>query len=239
MTYNIYQQNDIHSNTRKSGAGSFMHGLFNYDGLFVQTTNKIVDCICLSLLWLVSSLPVVTVGAATTALYYAMNKCVRRSEGGVWSTFWHSFRMNFRQATGLWLMLLLFYGLMLASCCCAWLMYTIGSLPKWMPIVLLVLTGVITLWAVWLFPYLARFTDTVPQVLKNCALIAVMNFPKALLQFAALLISLAVVLLLPLGILFIPGVYMVLSCYIAEPAFLKYMSPEDRAREEALLRSEN
>ena len=214
-----------------------MHGLFNYDGFLVQATNKIVDCICLSLLWLVSSLPVFTIGAATTALYYTVNKCVRHSGGHIWQEFWQSFRRNFRQATGLWLILLLLYGLMLASCYCAWLMYAIGNLPKWMPIVLLVLTGVITLWTVWLFPYLARFTNTVPQVLKNCALIAVMNFPKALLQFAALLVSLAVALFLPLGILFMPGVYMVLSCYIAEPVFLKYMSPEDRAREEALLQN--
>lgn len=50
-----------------------MFGLFKYDSPFVQICNKIVDCICLSVLWLVTSLPVLTIGASTTALYYAIN----------------------------------------------------------------------------------------------------------------------------------------------------------------------
>ena len=47
--------------------GNTMFGLFKYDGFLVQTCNKIVDCICLSLLWLVTSLPIVTIGAADAA----------------------------------------------------------------------------------------------------------------------------------------------------------------------------
>ena len=61
-----------------------MFSLFKYDSPLVQTCNKIVDCICLSILWLITSLPVITIGASTTALYYSMNKCVRRSEGNLW-----------------------------------------------------------------------------------------------------------------------------------------------------------
>ena len=154
-----------------------MHGLFNYDGFVVQTMNRIADCICLSLLWLVSSLPVITVGAATTALYYSMNKCVRRSEGGVWKTYWHAFAANFKQATGLWLILFAVYGALVACCYSSYLMCINGYLPKELFYFLLIVIAVITLWTSFVFPYLAKFQNTNRNVLKNCVYITVMNFP--------------------------------------------------------------
>ncbi len=210
-----------------------MYGLFNYDGVFVQTCNKIADCICLSILWLIGSLPVFTIGAANTALYYSVNKCIRRSEGGVWNTFWHSFRMNFKQSTGLWLILLLLYCLLVACCCSAYLMCSAGYLPKEMFYFCLIVTAAITLWTSLLFPYLARFQNDTPSILKNCLYIAIMHFPVGLLQPVLLLSAIVAVVIFPLSILCVPGVYMVLSCYTLEGVFRKYMPPEDRAKEEA------
>ena len=211
-----------------------MHGLFNYDGFVVQTMNRIADCICLSILWLVSSLPVITVGAATTALYYSMNKCVRRSEGGVWKTYWHAFAANFKQATGLWLTLFAVYGALVACCYSSYLMCINGYLPKELFYFLLIVIAVITLWASFVFPYLAKFQNTNRNVLKNCVYITVMNFPVALLNLVALLLCALGISMFPLAIVCAPGIYMVISCYATEPVFRKYMSEEDRMAEEEL-----
>jgi len=213
-----------------------MHGLFNYDGIVVQTMNRIADCICLSFLWLIGSIPIFTIGASTTALYYAMNKCVRRSEGGFWKTFWQSFRANFRQATGIWLILLPLYSILIACCYSAWLMCTSGNLPKEMFYFLLLVLALFFTWASFLFPYLARFQNSSRTVFKNCLGIAILNFPAALLHPVYFLIALLAVVIFPLTILCAPGFYMVLSCYTLEPVFRKYMSNEDREKEEALLR---
>lgn len=211
-----------------------MYGLFKYDGFVVQTMNKIADCICLSFLWLVSSLPVITIGASTTALYYSMNKCIRRSEGGVWKTFWHSFRNNFRQSTALWLVLFLIYAVLIACCYCSYLMCATGNLPKEMFYFLLIVIAVATIWASFLFPYLARFQNTNCQILKNCIYIALMNFPVGLLHLVLIILSVIAVAIFPLTIVCMPGVYMVLSCYALEPIFRKYMTEDDRTREEEL-----
>lgn len=212
-----------------------MHGLFNYDGIFVQTMNKIADCICLSILWLVSSIPIFTIGAATTALYYAMNKCIRRSEGGVWKTYWQGFRANFRQSTGLWLIVFLIFSLLTACCYSAWLMCASGNLPSVMFWASLLVAGIILLWSSFLFPYLARFRNTNRTVLKNCVYIAIMNFPAGLIHLALMVLALLALAFFPLTLIFVPGLYMVLSCYTLEPVFRKYMSEEDRKREDALL----
>ncbi len=211
-----------------------MHGLFNYNGVFVQTCNKIADGICLSMLWLISSLPVFTMGAATTALSYSVNKCIRRSEGGVWSAFWHGFRTNFRQATGLWLLLLLVYSLAGICCYSAYLMCASGNLPGEMLWFLMAVTALVTVWSSFLFPYLAKFRNSSPAILKNCLFIAIMHFPVGLLHLFLLLASIAAVVIFPLSILCAPGIYMVLSCYALETVFRKYMSEEDRVKEETL-----
>ena len=118
-----------------------MGGLFNYDGFVVQTMNKIMDCISLSFLWLITSLPVITIGASTAALYYSMNKCIRWGEGSVWKTYWHGFRSNFKQATLLWLPLGILYILLILCCYSAWLMSAAGNLPVEMLYFLLVVLG--------------------------------------------------------------------------------------------------
>ena len=212
-----------------------MHGLFNYDGYVVQTANRIVDCVCLSFLWLIGSMPVITIGASTTALYYSMNKCVRRSEGGIWKTFWQSFRANFRQATGIWLILLPIYGILIASCYSAWLMSASGNLPKEMFWFLLLVLTLFFAWTCFLFPYLARFQNTTKMIFKNCLGIALLNFPMTLLHPVYLLIAVLLIVFFPLLVVCAPGIYMVLSCYTLESVFRKYMSEEDRAREDALL----
>lgn len=211
-----------------------MQGLFNYDGPFIQLFNKIADCVCLSFLWLISSLPVITIGASTTALYYSMNKCVRRSEGGVWNTYWHSFRTNFRQATTLWLVLFLIYGFLFACCYSSYLMYASGNLPIEMFCFLLLVIAVVTIWASFVFPYLAKFQNTNRFILKNCVYIAIMNFPVGLLNLLLLLLSVAAVVIFPLAVVCVPGICMVLRCYKLEPVFRKYMTDEDRVREDAL-----
>ena len=209
-----------------------MFGLFNYDGPVIQMLNKVADSVCLSFLWLISCLPLVTIGAANTALYYTTNKCIRHGEGHIWREYWRAFGSNFKQATLLWLLLMLVYGSLGASCYSAYLMCTSGALPKEMFYFLLVVIAVIGVWANLLFPYLARFQNTNKMVLKNCLGIALMNLPVVLLIFVFFLLSIVVITIFPLLILCAPGIYTILSCYCLESVFLKYMTDEDRAREE-------
>ena len=216
-----------------------MFGLFKYDGFVVQTCNKIVDCICLSVLWLVTSLPIVTIGAATTALYYAINTGIRQDKGGIWQAYWRSFRRNFKQATCIWLLLLLVYGVLGASCYCTYQLIMHNMLPGEMFYGLLVVLFLVMAWANMLFPYLAKFQNSTPMILKNCFGIGLLNLYISLLQPVFFVLVIAGISMFPIAVLCAPGVYMVLSCYTLEPVFRKYMSEEDRAKEDALLQDLN
>ncbi len=79
---------------------------FSYESRFSQLLMKL-SCSCLlNILWFICSLPIFTIGASTTALYYASLKVIRDEESHAWQLFFHSFKENFKQATQLWLILL-------------------------------------------------------------------------------------------------------------------------------------
>ena len=73
------------------------------EGPLWRALNLIGDVVVLHFLWLICSLPLVTIGASNTALYYAMMKRIRTNEGQVTGNFLQAFRANLRQATALWL----------------------------------------------------------------------------------------------------------------------------------------
>ena len=50
----------------------------NAQNIILDSLSRIFDCLLLGILWMVCSIPVVTAGAAFTAVYYAYNKAVRQ-----------------------------------------------------------------------------------------------------------------------------------------------------------------
>ena len=91
-----------------------MGRLFSYDAPVSRFLNRLGDLMILSLLWIGLSLPVVTMGAATAALYSAAAQLHRgNSHGG--RAFLTSFRALLRPATLFWVPMLLWGGLLLVN----------------------------------------------------------------------------------------------------------------------------
>ncbi len=84
-----------------------LSGFFNYDNPVWRFIGKFGDLIILNVLWLVCSLPVFTIGASTTAVYYVTLKLARDDDGYTIRSFFKSFKENFKQSTIIWLILLL------------------------------------------------------------------------------------------------------------------------------------
>lgn len=80
--------------------------LFAMDGKFLGTLNTITDLIILNLLWILCCLPVVTVGASTSALYQVTLQIADNKDSYVAKSFFQAFRENFKQATLVWLITL-------------------------------------------------------------------------------------------------------------------------------------
>ena len=78
------------------------------------------DILYVSVLWILACIPIVTIGAATTALYYTVNKVVRHTRGYVWKDFWGAFRSNFKQSTIVWLVVMAVSALLIFDTYVMW-----------------------------------------------------------------------------------------------------------------------
>ena len=198
--------------------------LFNLNSKFYRFMSRAADCILLSLLWIVFSLPIVTCGAASAALYYAMHKVLHDMGKGTVKEFWRGFRMNWKQATLVWLLDIVLITFLVGD---LFLIYrsqgTSGIVVK----AFAVFAVIAMTWTLFWFPYLARFEAKTGVVLKNSFILMTMNLGSSILLLAdfAAAAALAVFLYyIPLVPLFVPGLYAMCANLVLEKVFAKYMA---------------
>ena len=92
-----------------------MRDLCNPDKPLFAVLTKLTYSAYLNILWLVCSLPIVTIGASTTALFYVTLKMAEDRDDGLTRMFFKAFRENFKPATKLWLILLAVGSLLAAD----------------------------------------------------------------------------------------------------------------------------
>ena len=210
-----------------------MSRLFDPENKFWNFIGKIADVTCMSFLWVGTSLPLVTMGAATTAFYsYTMHQ-VRDTEGGILSGYFKAFRHNFKKATLLWLLEVAGLAFFAADLVGVWNLFLfLGGLPA-------ILVGALVLCLAFLFlgctfyiwPLLAVFEFPLKKLLTNSFVMAVGNLPVTLTL--ALVWALAGV-----GCFYLSGVFFVwvglaifASSYFVDMVFKKYTG--ELAEEEA------
>lgn len=180
---------------------------------------KLADLMILSVLWLVCSLPVVTIGASTAALYYSVNKRFRLHADGTASLFFHSFKDNLRQGTGLSIIYIIFCGFIAFDIAAS--VRGIGEikLPEWYKMFALVLILPVVFTVFYIFPYISRYSNTTKNCLINSFLLSAARMDHTfylLLMNAAVL---AVCVFFPPAALVLPALCALLSTRIIEPAF--------------------
>lgn len=168
---------------------------FRFDSPFWEFFSRVADLVILNVLWLVFSLPIVTIGASTTAMYCVALHLVRGEGSGVVRMFWNSFRLNFRQAT------LLFFILLIPTvlvCYELWL-YLSGAVTQtlWTGVVFCLPAVLLTLISAYIYPLLAQFDNSIRNTLKNACYLAIGNLPVSLIMAALNLLAPILFLCLP------------------------------------------
>lgn len=161
-----------------------MSKLFRMDSPLMRFLTKIADLMVLNILFCVTSIPLITIGASWTALYSVTLKMVRDEEGSVSRSYFRSFRQNFRQATLLWLGVLVVLALLVLDIRVLNGMAG-GTAPGLLRVgvEILALLGIMVLQ--YLFPSLARFEASLADTLKNACMMVLAHLPKTALMTAA------------------------------------------------------
>ena len=200
-----------------------MYTLFNPENKFWIFMGKISDVACMSLLWLITSLPVFTIGAATASFYSFAMDAVQDMEGGVWRSFFHAFRKNFKKATILWIMLIVLFVILSVNLYAAWNFYLAKGIIA-LGILSLAFCGMLVLigTGMYLYPVLVSYDFSIKKVITDSFVMAIRN-PHVTISCMILY------LLAGVGIYYISGLFffwiglaIFFSSYFVLGVFMKY-----------------
>lgn len=139
--------------------------LFNEDNFLNQFFLFMGKLIALNLLWMITCIPVITIGASTTALFYCTLKLHKDKDISAWKFFWKSFRSNFLQSTAIWVLILVAAALL-------WLeRIAIGTMPQGMKQIftyVLAAAGLfLLLVTLYIFPTIAAFENKLSKLISH------------------------------------------------------------------------
>ena len=209
-----------------------MAGIFDPKNDLWRTVSAIADVCCLSLMWVIACLPVVTIGPATAALYFSASQYVRHWEVGAIRGFLRSFRQNLRQ--GILASLILVPLAVLLYICWDVLAVMAGEFSGGLvllaayTILLLLPVGI----GLWVFPLLGRFTFSLGGLFRTAASLTMVHLPTTLAVTAVAALSLGLCVRFLLPVFFLPALTALAHSFLMERVFRRYAPEEDPVMEE-------
>lgn len=146
---------------------------FDPEGPFFEFMNTLAAFIGLNILFLITCLPIITIGPSLTALYTVTLQEARKEDGYIFSTYFKAFKQNFPQSAVAFLIQLTVGSVFLFNIVFWGNQNTVSGNA-----ILLVLTLFTTLLAfsfLYTFPLMARFRNSLKQTFKNSVFIAICN----------------------------------------------------------------
>lgn len=191
-----------------------MSGIIKPNNPFFNAMGKIGDLILLNVIFILSCVPVVTIGAALSALHISTDKISRNIESHVMRDFFLAFRENFKNSTVMWLILAAAGSLIYASA----RYIASGSGVLYIPFIFVLTLYIFIL--IYAFALQAEFVNTAPRILLNSLLTAVSNLPQTILLVLVICLPACVTFMLP-EIIYATFMYWVLigfslSAFIAD-----------------------
>ena len=153
-----------------------MQALFSPDSKFMQAMGRFGDLVILNLLFLISCIPIFTIGAASAAMYAVCFQLGTEKESGVFSSYVRAFRENLKQGTLVFLILAL---MLLAGVVDTLLLRSLASWLRYGALVTMMLLVLAVLMYSYAFPLLSRFSNGTLATLKNALFLSLGYLPRS------------------------------------------------------------
>lgn len=171
----------------------------------LEKLTTLANYFLLSLLWFFFSLPVITIGASTSALYATHYQYMEKKEGAIFATFWKFFKNSFVQATAVWSVYLFVLVIM------GWNRFLMekslgNSMMSAFSQVFLLIVCVLAIPVLWYsLAYIARFKDPLKKIVVNSSIFALMNFKNSISLLVFTVLAVIILWLVPILVVVIPA----------------------------------
>lgn len=202
------------------------NSLFHSESFVWKPFGWVADILLMSGLWFVCSVPIVTMGAATTALYDCAARCVRGADQKIFARFFGTFKRELGQSI---LCQLLWTGVIGAG---YWLIRTFGNhvavtdasvmaTAAWLCILVVVVGA-----GCWVLPLLSRFTFSFGALNATAVKLALIHIPRTMALGLSTVVAAWLCIQWWIPFLFLPMLLMLLWTLLLEPVFRRYMDGE-------------
>lgn len=205
-----------------------MRNLFNVNSPFWVFISKIADLMILNGLFLISCLPVITIGTSITTLSSITLRIVKKEEVNIVREYVSTFKINFKQSTSVGAIMLAIGTVLLID------LYIIKYLPtslnKLMYVLIFIIIILYSLVLFYVFPYVSRFEVKTKIAFKNSFIISVLNLPYTLVIIGFTIFVGSIVFWTPFTFVWGINVWILIgfsatalvNSYILNKVFIKY-----------------
>ena len=171
------------------GGIALKFGFMNYDSKFSRTVNRLTELVLLNFVFILTCIPIFTIGAAVTALYSTTLKMARNQEGYIIRGYFKDFAGNFRQATIFWVIELLLY-LQLRVLYIAAVVNGDGMMKAY-TIITWTLGILYSIYFLFVVPLIATFQNTFIRISRNAFVMIISHLPWVLASYLIVAVPLA------------------------------------------------
>ena len=165
-----------------------MGNFFYSDNVFTRFMSRVFDLILLNVLWVITSIPIITIGASTTALYTICFQMHEDQNRGIVIPYFLAFKENFLKSTALWLIILAFGA---ASVYNIFLCLSLNDAIHNLTAVFVIFLMMSLFLFIYAFPLQSRFENKIRYTLLNALFLSLRYLPRSVLMTAMFIFPVA------------------------------------------------
>lgn len=171
----------------------------------IQKMNKLANYLIISLLWSVCSLPIITIGAATSAMYRTLHKCVEGEKDYILQTYFQAFKNTFVYSTIIWTSYLVVLFIFMINQGLLETGLAHSPMNQFSQIFLMIICICALPFLITTFGYVSRFTDGFRQAISHSFIFSIIHIKSMMTILFILLCTIALIWLVPLLTVILPA----------------------------------
>lgn len=192
-----------------------MKGFFDYDGQFNEFLKKVMYVVSVNVLFILCSIPIITIGASASAMYTVLFRFHKGDEPDILKTFFRAFKENFKKSTIAWMVMLIAAGTLAVNYYFMW-----GSDIAGAEILQVLFNFILLLWMVfwvYLLAVICYYENTLLGYVRFTVGLALAKLPYTIVLLMLTIIPLFFILFIAQYSSF--GVFLFIGCSFSLPAY--------------------
>lgn len=194
---------------------------FNPDHFLWRFLAKLADLFFLSICWLVCSIPLITVGSASIALYDSVSHCLRHDEGGTYKRFFRTFRAEVKRGIALTLLWSVIAFVVSVGYQILYQSSSESSVFATVTIAYYVFLLIPVAMVCWIVALESRFVYSFSKLHQSATVLTFAKLPTSVAITALLLAGFELIIRFPFFLMFLPATVSYFQSWFIERVFQK------------------